>query len=179
MKKTTLPLIALSIFSAFCFADQQADSKLSLKGLTSVGIHVDELPNDALRFGLRAEELSVLVKHILDKSDVKVLTETDRLTVPGKPYLNVSINLLANDKNNSCALMLELSLWQEVKLVRDGKLESISVMTWKSRGLTLIQPGLSLPAVQSRLSDYVNEFIKDWCEANNNPLPKDKKKMSV
>jgi len=179
MKKTTLSLIVSCILSTFCFADQQADANLSLKGLPSVGIHVDELPNDALRFGLRAEELSTLVKHILDKSDVKVLTETDRPNVPGKPYLNVSIFLVANDKNNSCALMLELSLWQEVKLVRDGKLEAISVMTWKSRGLTLIQPGLSLPAVQTKLADNVNEFIKDWCQANNKPLPKDKKKMSV
>jgi hypothetical protein len=179
MKKAALLLIASCICSVFCFADQQADFKASLKGLSSVGINIVELPKDAIRFGLRADELSSMIKGMLEKTEIKVLKDLDRSTVPGKPYLNLSIFLMASDKTNSCALMFELSLWQDAKLVRDEKVESFSVMTWNNRALTLIQPGLSLEAVHSKLVDSMNEFIKAWCEANNKPLPKDQKKSTV
>jgi hypothetical protein len=52
-------------------------------------------------------------------------------------------------------------------------------MTWKNRALTLIQPGLSLEAVHSKLADSMSEFIKVWCEANGKPLPKVEKKSKV
>jgi hypothetical protein len=179
MKKAAWLLIASCICSVFCFADQQADFQASLKGLSSVGINVVELPKDAIRFGLRADELSSLMKGMLEKTEIKVLKDLERSSVSGKPYLNLSIFLMANDKTNSCALFLELSLWQDAKLVRNEKIEIISVMTWNNRALTLIQPGLSLEAVRTKLADSMNEFIKAWCEANNKPLPKDQKKSTV
>jgi hypothetical protein len=179
MKKAAWLLIASCICSVFCFADQQDDFKASLKGLSSVGVNIVELPKDAIRFGLRSDELSSMIKGMLEKTEVKVLKDLERSSMPGKPYLNLSLFLLASDKTNSCALFFELSLWQDAKLVRDEKVETISVMTWNNRALTLIQPGLSLEAVRTKLADSMSEFIKAWCEANNKPLPKDQKKSIV
>lgn len=182
MKKAVSLFIVLFVFSAIIFAAEQEnlkDASVSLNGLSAVGIRVDTLPADALRYGLRAEELAAIAKAVLDKSEIKVLMESERSGVPGKPYLLVVIGLIADDSSNTCALSLELSLWQQGKLIRDDKIEPIDVRTWHVRSLAITQPGMSLPGVQSRLAEDVSLFIKDWCEANGKKPPKVKKKASV
>lgn len=178
MKKAILALTLL-IFTTFCYSWQTSEATNSLKGLSAVGIRIDELPADALRCGIRANELEAVAKTVLEKSGIRVLDPNQLEATPGKPYLFISVGLISDGNKNACAIDLRISVRQQVKQVRDESIEQVDAATWNNYSLALTQPGLALQGIHLKLAGTIGFLVEDWCKANGKPLPKEKKKASI
>ena len=73
---------------------------------------------------LEVEELQIIVELELRKAGIRVLTENERLDVPGQPFLSVNIAgagfRLSQDKSTlGHAFWMQLRFFQNTKLLKD------------------------------------------------------------
>ena len=91
---------------------------------------------------------------------IKVLSEEERLDLPGSPWLYLNVNPLHKDRNNN-AFAVELSLRQTVRLVRNDSI-IFGAATWSTGGVGY--GGVSF--IRDFVKDHVDTFVNDWLSVN-------------
>ena len=67
------------------------DQRESLRGLPGVQVLIEDIRPDAQADGLSQEAIRTAVELILRSSGIRVLTQSERLETPSKPYLSVHV----------------------------------------------------------------------------------------
>jgi hypothetical protein len=139
----------------------------SLDGLKSVGIVVEDLSPKARRYGLSEEKIRTQVEMHLRKHGIKVLCEEERLRSAGRPYLYINVKPLIGEKYGICAIAYDISLKQDVRLVREPSKKCVA-STWNRSAVSLTGTSVLANAVKLNLSVYIDEFISE-CVAAGTP----------
>ncbi len=145
-------------------AELSADTRESLRGLTGVGVVIEEISSDAQADGLSVEEIRTAVELILRSSRIRILTRSERFKTPSSPYLYVRVSALKSKVHYS--LCVQVALRQDVSLVHRPQHIIIGVQTWgvSSFGHT----GRSKLSEENSLlvEPLVKEFANDFLAAN-------------
>ena len=150
----------------------QTYGRQSLRGIQ--GVKVEIVINDTARkIGLSKDQLRTDVELKLRKAGIKVLTENEKLNVPGKPYLVLNLAALETGKKRDTfgyAYFIELRLFQDTKLLKDVEVVSTTASgTWHTAGLLAVVPltaGLFQGEVRGNLADLTDKFINDYLAVN-------------
>ena len=137
----------------------------SLRGLTGVSVRVERLSESATLDGLDARSIQTDAEQKLKQAGIAVLTAAQAAQEPGSPVLYISVNAKLPYNSPSYAVMVTVSVLQNVVSARDAKLPLREVKTWDAGYLTALDPSL-LKKARTTVGDLVAEFVKDWRAVN-------------
>lgn len=138
-----------------------------LRGIGGVNVTIEKLNEGALEVGLTEEQLQTDVELRLRQSGIRVLTEKERLTAPGGPFLYVNVNG-HKAESGLHAFGISVALYQRVILERNG-MKGGHVETWQRAaiGTRGHADGDSDAAfVRENVKDKVDEFLNAYLAAN-------------
>lgn len=139
-----------------------------LRGLQGVNVIVEGLQPEMEEAGITKKAIQTKVELRLRTLGIKVLSETERLQTPGRPYLYLNLNSVfyKNDIGQliRCSYSLELSLHEIVLLKRDKSKECDAAIWDKgfcgSVGIRYIDE------IYDSILNFVDTFCNDYLAAN-------------
>ncbi len=162
MCSVTRRLAAICVLVAFTLGvasrSISAQDRRNLKGINSVFVVVETLPNGARKLGLSEGIVQTDVEQKLRLAGLRVVTDQEGENLPGSPYLFV--RLIATDPPEAAAV--EIGLNQNVTLERNGDFAP-EVATWEKIHVIANPSG---QAVRDKIKDLADEFLNDWLDVN-------------
>jgi len=131
---------ALLIGAAPAFSAQNQALDASLKGLTSVSVHIDDIDADAEGDGLSKAQLQTLVELRLRQAGISLVPEAPPDGPRGYLWVAITVKKLRNDVNY--ILSIETRLARLVRIV--GSDQTTSALTWFTPGNAAITPTAEL-----------------------------------
>lgn len=164
------PLLVVVLLTSLAFSVVNENQFRTLKGLKAVAMEVDvsNLPT-AERYGLRDYEIGKKMEQMLRENGIQVLTAVERDKDPNSPVLRITISPMIDETLNACAISINLSLRQPIRLANDPSVVVNNIGTWQISAHSLINTRLLLPGVTERVDTYLKEFVDDWRRANGTP----------
>lgn len=136
----------------------------TLRELSGVAVVIEPLKPEIEQQGFHRDQLQRDVELSLRQAGIKVLTEEERLKAAGHPYLYVNVNVHPRGLQGVHAVGIHVSLEQEVILRRKPTI-AINTTTWKTGGVSAAT-AKGLLGIRRHVSDYVQEFIRDYLAVN-------------
>ena len=136
----------------------------SLAGLTGVSVVVERLRPEVEREGLTQLILRTDVELKLRQAGIRVLTETERLEMPGAPFLYLRVSTSTREAM-PYAFNIALELRQWVRLLRDPTLTTLGT-TWYAVGSTGIVGSRHVADIREVVRDAIDQFINAYLAAN-------------
>jgi hypothetical protein len=130
----------------------------TLKGISSLFVTVESLPDGAKVLGLTADAIQTEVELKLRLAGIGVVTRQEGLKLPGMPELYVRVTLT----EHAAAASIEIQLQQNARLDRNGEL-AFGVVTWDTIGL-LSSPDSRF--IRDNIKDLVDTFLNAWLSVN-------------
>jgi hypothetical protein len=159
-------MFALGLLATPTGAIDTPNERITLVGLTGVHVVFDELGEAAERRGLTRASLQAEVDRRLRQAGLRVLTPTQAQASVGRPTLHLRVGLLQTpDVADVYVYSVDLSLRQQVRLVRDRTLESYAV-TWSEHRAVGAVRTARLGMVRDTLLQKVDEFVTAWRTSN-------------
>jgi hypothetical protein len=129
-----------------------------MKGLTNVGIVVEDLHTGAQKIGLTEEDIQTDVESKLRLAGMQILT-TEQKAKAGAAISFAVVTVTADASSANVSLRLA----QDVILYRDSTITLPLAVTWETSSV------MSNPN-RSRVSDFINDevdkFLNAWLTAN-------------
>lgn len=167
---TTLLLIVSSISFAIASTpsnvEQSAEvpERESLRGLVGMEVLVEPLNIEIEELGLETGKLQSDIRQRLQKADIKMLTERERLATPPAAKLVVRLDAL-HDRIGRYFYSIDLFLIQRVRLEGSGTSQS-SAVTWRKQGPLGIIADDNVKHLEDQVLRKVDQFIKDYLAVN-------------
>ena len=147
------------------FAINGKSNRATLRGLSGVGVLVEQLAPEIEREGLIKNQLQIEVELKLKMAGIKVLTKEECLKTPGEPYLYVNVNVnIAKTESDIYPYSIDVLLMQKVSLLRDPKQTTYAV-TWSTGGVGSIEKSI-LSQLRGSVEEMVDIFIKTYLSEN-------------
>jgi hypothetical protein len=147
------------------FAINGKSNRATLRGLSGVGVLVEQLAPEIEREGLIKNQLQIEVELKLKMAGIKVLTKEECLKTPGEPYLYVNVNVnIAKTESDIYPYSIDVLLMQKVSLLRDPKQTTYAV-TWSTGGVGSIEKSI-LSQLRTSVEEMVDLFIKTYLSEN-------------
>jgi len=152
-------------FQSSVFAINGKSNLATLRGLSGVGVLVEQLAPEVEKEGLIRNQLQIEVELKLRMAGIKVLTKEECLKTPGEPYLYININVnTAKTESDIYPYSIDLVLMQKASLLRDPKQTTYAV-TWSTGGVGSIEKSI-LGQLRGSLEEIVDLFIKTYLSEN-------------
>ena len=142
---------AFLLFISLCFASQTSNSNsAALKGLKTMFVLVEDLPQKAADMGLTAERI---------KTETEAKLRGEGISVPDysyeDPYLDISVNVV------NMAFSVEVSLRESVVLKRDKSI-NCRAATWLNSvtGVHSDNPNCIVDGLQALLDSFVHDYYQ-------------------
>lgn len=137
----------------------------TLRGLTGVGVLIEQLPAEVEKEGLFRKQIQIEVEFKLRDAGIRVLTREECLKTPGEPYLYINMNVnTSKTESDIYPYSIDIVLMQKVSLARDPKQTTYAV-TWSVGGVGSISKGLLIQLRES-VNDALGIFIKAYLSEN-------------
>jgi hypothetical protein len=147
------------------FAINGKSNRATLRGLSGVGVLIEQLAPEIEREGLIKNQLQIEVELKLKMAGIKVLTREECLKTPGEPYLYVNVNVnIAKTESDIYPYSIDVLLMQKVSLLRDPKQTTYAV-TWSTGGVGSIEKSI-LSQLRTSVEEMVDLFIKTYLSEN-------------
>ncbi|HSA86631.1 MAG TPA: hypothetical protein VLE46_10640 [Nitrospira sp.] len=156
--RSILQLIAVTLVLANIAVAQALDvgSRESLKGISGVGIVVEDIGPEASADGLAQDAIRAAVELILRSKGIRVLTNAERTRVGSAPYLYININTL-KEELGLYAYAVNVDLKQVVALLsRKG------VQAWGATWSASVVGAVGEADVRQIIADGVEPLVKDF-----------------
>jgi hypothetical protein len=167
-KKWLIVLIVMAVSLApvpSLYAINGKSNQATLRGLSGVGVLVEQLPPEVEAGGLTRSQLRKEVESRLRDAGIKVLTREECQKTPGEPYLYVNINVnIAKTESDVYPYSIDVVLIQKVSLLRDRKLTTYAV-TWSAGGVGSITKEI-LGQLAGSVGGITDTFIKAYLAEN-------------
>lgn len=134
----------------------------SLRWLPGVSVAIETIDPEARADGLSEEAVRTAVELILRSSGIRILTNSERITTPSKPYLYVNIIPVKSKGMSSYALSVSVYLRQYVSLVHRPQ-HTMLATTWQIA--YAVQAGserleeLASHDIEPAIEDFANDFL--------------------
>lgn len=147
------------------FAINGKSNRATLRGLSGVGVLVEQLAPEVEKEGLIKNQIQIQVELKLKMAGIKVLTMEECLKTPGEPYLYVNVNVnIAKTESDIYPYSIDVLLMQKVSLLRDPKQTTYAV-TWSTGGVGSIEKSI-LSQLRTSVEEMVDLFIKTYLSEN-------------
>jgi len=145
-------------------ADTKELERETLKGLRGVGVVVEDPGAYASSAGLTISMLRSDVEPRLRQAGIAVLSEAERDSTPGWPYLYVAVTVGPLPARLSGHLYsVEVQLHQQVTLVRAPTVKTRAV-TWNTSSIGVAESPSE--TIRRSLRDRVDQFINAYRDVN-------------
>ena len=162
--RITLALLACLAGSSLAVsANDSQTERVSLTGLTTMSVVVEELSPVAQKNGLSAATIEAETQRRLQQAGISVTPDADA-------YLYVHV--IVADPGSSLPLpyVIDVALMQEVTLPRGLKTRTpLQSQTWWVNSLGLTGPDRLRTAVTDRVNEFVDQFIRAYRSVNPKP----------
>ena len=152
-----LCMTILIVASPILLADGSAPSRATLKGIDSVGVVVEVLPEGAKTLGLTEEMIRNDVELKLRLAGLGVVSKREITNLPGGTYLYVNVTVT----KGTLASSIDLELVQDVRLERNG--QSIPATTWS---VGRVAANENAQEIRDDIKDHVDNFLNAWLSVN-------------
>jgi hypothetical protein len=136
----------------------------TLRGLQGVLVVIEGIREDAEADGLKTEDLQTHVELTLVKAGLRVLPHEEWRTVPGRPWLYVSVNTIRYLA--SYFFSVDVQLKQDISLVRSPAITSSS-STWELGSIGYVDTEGLCAKILDSVDGYLDRFITDFRAANS------------
>ncbi len=153
-----LQLIAVTLVVANIAVAQALDagSRESLRGISGVGIVVEDIGPEASADGLSQDAIRAAAELILRSKGIRVLTNIERTHVGSAPYLYININTL-KEELGLYAYAVNVDLKQVVVL-----LSIKGVRAWGATWSASVVGAVGEANVRQIITDGVEPLVKDF-----------------
>ena len=141
-------------------------TRSSLKDLPGVFVNIEKLDAAAEQAGLEVADLEADVNLRLRSTGVPVLSQLQGLRTPGAPSLYVNVNVAGNVAGDLWPYSIEISLVQQVTLVRSPETQVLGAKTWDVALVGVVPRANMHGSVRSAVKELVDQFIHAYQAAN-------------
>lgn len=124
---------------------------------------VEGIREDAEADGLKTDDLQTHVELTLVKAGLRVLPHEEWRSVPGRPWLYVSVNTIRYLA--SYFFSVDVQLKQDISLVRSPGITSSS-STWELGSIGFVDTESLCAKIWDSVDGYLDRFITDFQAAN-------------
>lgn len=133
-----------------------AGSRESLRGISGVGIVVEDISPDASADGLSQDAIRTAAELILRSKGIKVLTTTEKTRPGSAPYLYINVNTL-KEELGLYAYAVNVDLKQVV-----GLLSKKGAQAWGATWSASVIGAVGEADVRQIITDGVEPLVKDF-----------------
>ena len=142
--------------------DSQAE-RVSLTGLTTLSVVVEDLAPVAQKNGVTQAALESEVERRLRQAGISITSDADA-------YLYVHVIVAEPGSSLPLPYVIDVALMQEVTLPRGLKTRTpLQCQTWWVNSLGLTGPDRLRAAVGDRVNEFVDQFIRAYRSVNPKP----------
>jgi len=167
-KKWLMVLMVIGLTLALespTFAISGKSNRATLRGLSGVGVLIEQLAPEIEKEGLIKNQLQIQIELKLRLAGIKVLTKEECLKTPGEPYLYVNINVnTAKTESDIYPYSIDVLLMQKVSLLRDPEQTTYAV-TWSTGGVGSIEKSI-VSQLRDSVEEMVDLFVKTYLSEN-------------
>lgn len=164
---------SLAITAAVCSAvmlavgtsERLTEKQWSLTGIKVLCVSIQGVTEELKRIGLSAEQIEKDVEEKLKEIGIKVVLEEEAEKLAGKPSLYVNISAHKRERVAAFMFHVDVGVLQEVGLVRDPKIQIMSITWIKGRTGECPSRGF-VKATREAVGYLMDEFCKDYRRAN-------------
>jgi hypothetical protein len=149
------------------WAQDNEDTRATLRGVEGVLVFVEDLGDEVEHAGLTRQQIRTDVELRLRKAGIRILTEAERVGMPGAPWLSVNVIVYLHPDTRLAAFRIDVSLQQLAFLATDGSRALVS--TW-SVGKTGIAGRRRLFDLRNDVKDQVDVFINAYLRVHPRPI---------
>jgi len=162
-----LTLIGLYlIFSLPCSAGNSLENQKTLKGITELGVIVENVSENLQNKGVSTNNLRAMVIRLLKEKNIKVDSLEKISGTPGSPVLDLYIQDNYSPKDDVFIFTVDLVLFQDAILDRDKSLGKFGLESWSvSYSGTTTSEKIELK-INSIVDNFVNRFINAYWAVN-------------
>ena len=164
--RTRTMLALLTCVTAFAITAAANDSqteRVSLTGLTTISVVVEELSAVAQKNGLSTATVETEVQRRLQQAGISVTSDADA-------YLYVHVTVADAGSSLPLPYVIDVALMQEVTLPRGLKTRTpLQSQTWWVNSLGLTGPDRLRTAVSDKVNEFVDQFIRAYRSVNPKP----------
>ncbi len=162
-----LTLIGLHLtFSLPCSAASSLENQKTLKGITKLGLIVENVSENAHKKGVSTDNLRAMVIRLLKEKNIKVESLEKISGTPGSPVLDLHIQDTYTQKDDSFFVIVNLTLFQDAILDRDKSLGKFGLESWSDGWAGLVTSEKIELKINSIVDSLVNRFINAYWAVN-------------
>jgi hypothetical protein len=141
-------------------ANDSDTERVSLTGLTTVSVVVEELPDVAKKSGLTGDALQSEVERKLRDAGISVTSDADA-------YVYVHVTVADPGPALPLPYMVEVALMQEVTLPRGLKTRTpLQSATWWVNSLGMSGPDRLRAGVTGKVAEFADNFVRAFRSVN-------------
>lgn len=138
-----------------------AGSRESLKGISGVGVVVEDISPDAAADGLSQDAIRSAAELILRSKGIRVLTSVEKTRLGSAPYLYINVNTL-KEELGLYAYAVNVDLKQVVGLLSKKGMQSWGC-TWSTSVIGTVGeanvPQIIADGVEPLVKEFANDFL--------------------
>lgn len=138
-----------------------AGSRESLKGISGVGVVVEDISPDASADGLSQDAIRSAAELILRSKGIRVLTSVEKTRLGSAPYLYINVNTL-KEELGLYAYAVNVDLKQVVGLLSKKGMQSWGC-TWSTSVIGTVGeanvPQIIADGVEPLVKEFANDFL--------------------
>jgi len=166
IKRWILQIVILAAFinlGPYVFAQDDENTRLTLRGLQGIFVYVEPLDPQIEKMGLTRNQIHIDIESKLKLAGINVLTREEFLKVSGHPYLYVNSNIsLLKTQITRYIFYIRIELNQEVLLARTPETK-VSTVTWSTGGWGI---DFTLDNIRQIVKTQVDRFINAYLTEN-------------
>ena len=136
----------------------------SLRGISGIGVIVEEISSDASADGLSQDAIRTAAELILRSKGIRVLTNIDRTRLGSAPYLYININTL-KEELGVYAYAVNVDLKQVVGLLSMKGAQAWGA-TWSASVVGAVGEANMRQIIADGVEPLVNDFARDYLSVN-------------
>lgn len=146
-------------------ANAQSHKQSALRGISSTGVVIEELPADAQRGGLNGEQLRTDVELRLRKAGVRI--DNDK----ANSFLYVRVYAIKNEQcGGFYVLTVEVELDRSATIdIGKGRQSPEVLGAWSKTGLAVLPLKDFVADARTMVGDICDQFLNDYLAANPKP----------
>jgi len=157
--------VCSAVMSTTGASDRLTEKQLSLAGIKTLCVSVQGVTEEVKKAGLSAEQIKSDVEEKLKEIGIKAVSEEEAEKLAGKPSIYVNVSVHKRERVAAFMFNIDVGVLQEAKLVRDPKIEIMSITWIKGRTGECPSRGL-VKAMEETVNYLMEEFCKDYRKAN-------------
>jgi len=147
----------------YVLAQDNENTRLTLRGLQGVSLHVEPLDPQIEKSGLTKNQIQTDTELKLKLAGINVLTGGEFLKASGHPFLYVDVNIsMLKTQITRYLFYIRVELNQEVVLVRTPDTK-VSAVTWSTGGWGI---DFSIDNIRQTVKTQVDKFINAYLAEN-------------